>query len=87
MNSEKWPDVVYGWPLIVFYLCLTESIEETERQVPWPVSAANSQLAYVAKSPHEGFKETAMLNKRSLMTRMVYVTIPVGRQEVYLSTV
>ena len=85
MNSEKWPDVVYGWPLIVFYLCLTESIEQTERQVPWPVSAANSQLAYVAKSPHEGFKETAALGKKSLRTRMVYVKIPLRRQEIYIS--
>ena len=84
MNSEKWPDVVYGWPLIVFYLCVTDSTEESERQMAWPVSAAASQLAYVAKSPHEGFKETAMLNRRR---DMVYVTIPVRQQEVYLSTV
>ena len=75
------------YSLIVFYLCVTDSTEESERQMAWAVSAATSQLAYVAKSPHVGFKETATLNKRSLMTRMVYVTIPVGRQEVYLSTV
>ena len=30
---------------------------------------------------------TATLNKRFLRTPMVYITIPVGRQEIYLSTV